>query len=108
MTACACECAREDGHGIDGSAGDVINRHDCSLYSPLSLATELLTADVPVAAMAPGETWARPEKSAAGFHWLFPGVDFSGFFVAFAQPILRAVQFLVLVLLSVAEPRLGR
>ena len=42
-------------------------RHDCSLYNLLSLATELLTADVPVAAMAP-RTWARPEKSAAGFH----------------------------------------
>jgi hypothetical protein len=42
-------------------------RHDYSLYPWLSLATELLTADVPVAAMAP-RTWARPEKSAAGFH----------------------------------------
>jgi hypothetical protein len=43
-------------------------RHDCSLCIWLSLATELLTADVPVAAMAP-RTWARPEKSAAGFHF---------------------------------------
>jgi hypothetical protein len=33
----------------------------------VSLATKLLSADVPVAAMAL-TTWARPEKSAAGFH----------------------------------------
>ena len=32
MTACACECAREDGHGIDGSAGDVI---DSSRLQPI-------------------------------------------------------------------------
>src|SRR3954464_5538178 len=53
-------------------------RHDCSLYSWLSLVTELLTADVPVAAMAP-RTWARREKSAAGFHFGFrKGWNFGG------------------------------
>src|SRR3954467_5944677 len=53
-------------------------RHDYSLYASLSLATELLTADVPVAAMAP-RTWARPEKSAAGFHFGFrSGWNFVG------------------------------
>ena len=53
-------------------------RHDYSLYPLLSLATELLTADVPVATMAP-RTWARPEKSAAGFHFGFRnGWNFGG------------------------------
>src|SRR3954447_13005350 len=77
-TARACECSARWARHRSARRLTSLIRHDYSLYTGLSLATELLTADVPVAAMAP-RTWARPEKSAAGFHFGFRnGWNFGG------------------------------